>query len=278
MQPTQATPAPPDGIVRRDVLRTRAGQTAMQHDFVADEVPVQFRVDADSFAVMMATPADIDDFALGFCLGEGLIEHASQLRGCSHRPTLEGIEVQLQLDAPAAERARLRRQSISGRSGCGICGSESLDVALRAPPRVQGLAQLHSAALHRALDVLARLQPLNRLCGALHAAAFVSTEGEVLLLREDIGRHNALDKLVGAVLRGGHDAATGFVLMSSRASVELVAKAARAGVGLLATISGPTSLAIAFAESAGITLVGFCRADGHAVYTHRQRLVESDPQ
>src|SRR5690606_1117265 len=249
-----------------------------QPDFIADEVPVVFAVGDSRFAVMLATPADIDDFALGFCLGEGLIEQPDQLLGSSHRQTLEGIEVCLRLDEPSTLRASQRRQALSGRSGCGICGSESLDVALRAPPRVRGLQSLSAEALHAALDRMAPLQRLNQLSGAIHAAAFVAADGAVLLLREDIGRHNALDKLVGALLRSEVDPAAGFVLMSSRASVELVAKCARAGIGLLATISGPTALAIAMAESAGITLVGFCRADGHAVYAHPQRLQETQPE
>lgn len=241
-------------------------------DAIAAEVPIAFSFNGAPFAVMMATPEDLEDFALGFPLAEGLVDSAADLRIEHIRTHLEGVSIALRIPGDAARRIASRRRGMEGRSGCGICGSESIEAVLVPPPRVPPGAAMTAAALTRALQALHARQPLNARTGATHAAAFVLADGSLQQVREDVGRHNALDKLVGALARAGTDASTGFALVTSRASYEMVMKSARAGFPLLAAISAPTALAVALAEHAGMTLVGFARANGHVVYAHPHRL------
>lgn len=268
-----AAPAAQAGSARRTVLRTRDGRTRRHADDVAEEVPVAFVVNDAPFAVMMATPADLEDFAAGFLLSEGIVDEAGEAVLESIERLLEGIELRLRI--PDARNAALerRRRSLSGRSGCGLCGSELLEAALRRPEPVGEGHAISTAALHRALRELRAGQALADRTGATHAAGWAAAgDGAVRLVREDVGRHNALDKLIGAMLRAGEDPLSGFAVVTSRASYEMAMKAAGAGIPLLAAVSAPTALAISLAEACNLTLVGFAREDGHAVYTHPRRL------
>jgi FdhD protein len=227
-----------------------------------------------SFAVMMATPHDLEDFALGFSLSEGLIREPAQLLAVEIRHLLEGTQLAMKVreDAHGAHLDAADDRLLPGRSGCGICGTRQLETAVRQPGSVHGDVGLTHAGLERALAELQRRQPMNEATGAVHAAAWAQADGGIVLVREDVGRHNALDKLIGALHRGGLDPTSGFALVTSRASYEMATKAASAGITVLAAISAPTALAIELARSAGLTLVGFARPGSHNVYTHPERL------
>ena len=264
------------GSVLRPVERWRGGDLRRLDDHVAEEVPVAFLYNDEPFAVMMATPADLADFATGFALSEGIVEAASDVAIERIEELIEGIEIRLRIPAARAEALVLRRRSMSGRSGCGVCGSELLEAALRYPPPVASEVRVSTAALRRALRELRAAQAVNALTGAVHAAGWATLDGALQLAREDVGRHNALDKLIGAMQGAGHRPSEGFLVVTSRASYEMAMKAASAGIGLMAAISAPTALAISLAERANLTLIGFAREDGHAVYTHPRRLLAED--
>ena len=276
-QPPPKPESAPAAVQRR-VRRRRGARVSEGLDAIAAEVPIALVYNGISFAVMMATPEDLGDFALGFSLSEGIVAGADELRIDEIAASLEGISLQLTIPEPRAAALEQRRRNLQGRSGCGVCGTESIEAVLRPPPQVGDSAPIGVDALHRALRELQGRQPLNALTGATHAAAWAYSDGRVALVREDVGRHNALDKLIGALVAAGHDPLQGFAVVTSRASYEMAMKAAQAGIPLLAAISAPTALAIALAESAGLTLIGFARDDGHAVYTHAQRLIEGDAQ
>ncbi|MGY1457643.1 MULTISPECIES: formate dehydrogenase accessory sulfurtransferase FdhD [unclassified Luteimonas] len=261
------------GNVLRPVERWRDGAVQLLDDHVAEEVPVAFVYNDEPFAVMMATPVDLADFATGFALSEGIVERADDVAIEHIREFIEGIEIRLRIPAGRAEALALRRRSMSGRSGCGVCGSELLEAALRYPLPVASEVEVTTAALRRALGGLRAAQEITALTGAAHAAGWAALDGELLLAREDVGRHNALDKLIGAMHAAGHDSANGFLVVTSRASYEMAMKAASAGIGFMAAISAPTALAISLAERANLTLIAFARDDGQAVYAHGRRLL-----
>lgn len=265
--------APPAGAVRRPVQRWRGGSMQPLDDHVAEEVPVAFVYNDVPFAVMMATPADLEDFARGFALSEGIVASPGDvaIEGIQH--FIEGIEIRLRIPDTRAEALALRRRSMSGRSGCGVCGSELLEAALRYPAPVEADVRVSPESLSRALRALRDAQSIAALTGATHAAGWAALDGTLQLVREDVGRHNALDKLIGALHTRGFDPADGFLVVTSRASYEMAMKAASVGIALMAAISAPTALAISLAERAHLTLIGFARDDGHAVYTHAQRLL-----
>jgi FdhD protein len=260
-----AHPVPP-GAVPAQVSVQRPGAAAEQPDWLADEVPVALVVDGVSQAVMLATPADLEDFALGFALTEGWIARADELYAVEPRQASAGIELQLELAASRRWALRERRRALAGRTGCGLCGVDSLAQVERPLAPVMAPA-LRPGALARAMHGLAQRQPLNALTGATHAAAWCALDGGVQLVREDIGRHNALDKLVGAMARSGVDARDGFVAITSRASFEMVHKAASVGVGLVAAVSAPTARAVRTAKGCGLALAGFVRGDEAVFYT-----------
>lgn len=263
----------PAGAVLRPVARWRQGRLDEHADRIAEEVPVAIVCNGQHFAVMLATPADLHDFALGFALSEGLIETPAELLALHEQPQLEGIVLHLEIPAERAAALARRERSLEGRSGCGVCGSRELEDLLRVPPRVDAALRITAAALDTTLAQLSARQSLAAATGATHAAAWADSDGHIQLLREDVGRHNALDKLIGALRRGQVDCERGFAVVTSRASYEMAMKAASAGIGLLAAISAPTALAIALADSSGLTLIGFARPGGCAVYTHPQRYV-----
>jgi FdhD protein len=225
------------------------------------ETAVAISVCGLGYAVMMATPSDLEDFALGFALSERLVDRQEDVVGIEVLPgnggLLLGIEVAPELRDRVFERVRHR----VGEAGCGLCGIENLDQALRPLPVVGAPAAMDHAALFDALAGLARRQPLNRETGCAHAAAFCDADGALVAVREDVGRHNAFDKLIGHCIANGIEMAGGFVLLTSRCSYELVEKAALAGVTLLVTVSVPTSLAVERARAAKLTLVSLARAD-----------------
>lgn len=271
--PAASGPAASTGSVVRRVRRQYRGEERELDDHIAEEVPVAFVYNDAPFAVMMATPEDLDDFAIGFALSEGIVETAAEVSIERIERLIEGIEIRLRIPAKRAAVLENRRRSMSGRSGCGVCGSELLEAALRWPRPVTADIRVAVPALRRALEELRAGQAINARTGATHAAGWVALDGTLRLAREDVGRHNALDKLIGAMHRAGCDPADGFAVVTSRASYEMAMKAASAGISLMAAVSAPTALAIALADRTRLTLVGFARADGHAVYTHGERLL-----
>ncbi|MGE0486309.1 MAG: formate dehydrogenase accessory sulfurtransferase FdhD [Gammaproteobacteria bacterium] len=264
--------------VRRQVSVRTAGTVREVTDEVAQEVPVAFLYNGTSHAVMLATPADLEDFARGFSVTEGIVPMARPPRRIAVRALLTGIEVAV--DIAEVDAAALAEQSraLPGRSGCGVCGTRDLERAMRWPRPVTAHAPLAPGALDEALRTLPEWQQLNDGTGTVHAAAFADRSGVIHALREDIGRHNALDKLIGALLAAGRDPADGFVVVTSRASYEMVQKAASVGIPCLVAMSGPTELAVRMAESANLTLVGFAARERHVVYTHGWRLDGAAPR
>ncbi len=249
----------------------KSGNHSQLEDVVAEEVPVALIYNGISHAVMLATPRDLEDFALGFSLAEGILSHPKELYGIETVTQSAGIELRMEIATERFHQLKEKRRSMTGRTGCGLCGAESLAQALRLPGAVNLSQKTFSpAAILKALTEASKNQPLQAETGATHASFWVSSEGEVELVREDVGRHNALDKLLGAKARS--DNKSGFVLTTSRASYEMVQKSAVAGVAMLVAISAPTGLAIRMAEQCGITLVGFARPEQYVVYTHPQRI------
>ena len=271
-------PEPTEGAAARTVQRRDGKGAHNVRDEVACEVPVALHYNDQPFAVLMATPCDLADLAVGFSLSEALIPDAGELQIEAIDESIDGIAIRMRIPEPRHAALADRQRALPGYGGCGICGSASIEAVLRAPPRIASTPRIAETALHRALDALHECQPLNAATGATHAAGFADRSGTLLLVREDVGRHNALDKLVGAMATQGIDAGSGFAIVTSRASYELAMKAAHVGIPLLAAISAPTTLAIALAESADLCLVGFAR-DGHcAVYAHPERLIPSSAE
>lgn len=263
---------PPAGVRASEVQVRRDGLASLATDWVADEVAVALVFNGVSHAVMMATPADLEDFALGFALTEGLLLDPGELRGVDVVDTPDGIEVQLEVASACEWRLRERRRSMAGRTGCGLCGTDSLAAVRQRPPAVPALG-IAPAAVASALQALPAHQPRQQLTGATHAAALCRIDdGGVVLVREDVGRHNALDKLIGAARRAGLDPSRHFVALTSRASFEMVQKTARAGISMLAAVSAPTAMAIDVANEAGLLLIGFARGDGMVAYNFADRL------
>jgi len=251
-------------------LRFSADDRAPHADRVIVEAPIALLYNGESFAVMMATPESLEDFALGFALSEGIVGDASEFRLVDVVRHEEGIALHAAIPQPRFDALGERRRRMEGRSGCGLCGVESLQAALRPVPRVASTMSVGIDAIRAALDALAAQQPLNALSGGVHAAGFAHQGG--LLVREDVGRHNALDKLIGAMAREAVPADAGFVVITSRASYEIVHKAATAGIALVVAISAPTDLAIRTAEAAGVTLAAFARGASINLYTHPGRI------
>ena len=239
---------------------------------IVEETPVVIVYNAIPHVVMMATPEDLDDFVLGFSVTEELIRSPSDLHAVKVVRYGQGIEVQATVDEACEAVVASRTRRLSGRTGCGICGTDSIDAVMKTSHRVCAGRPVGPAAIQTALEALGSRQQLNAQSGAVHAAAWVRADGTIEDVREDVGRHNALDKLIGALLRRGADPETGFILVTSRASFEMVQKAAVFGAPLLAAISGPTGLAVRVAEQSGMTLVGFARGDRLTIYTHPERL------
>lgn len=221
----------------------------------AEEVPVALAYNGVSHAVMMATPADLEDFALGFSLAEGILEQPWELLDAEIEAQPAGVVVAMTVTQKRAARLRDRRRALTGRTGCGLCGVESLDQAMRPVPSVRAVPSVSPTAIDVALAELPLLQALKRRGHAVHAAAWAARDGTLRLLREDVGRHNALDKLVGAMASARLDPADGFAVITSRCSYEMAQKAATAGIGLLVALAAPTRLALDVARSSGLSLI-----------------------
>lgn len=255
------------------VTRWRHGVATNEVDHLAEEVPVALEFNGISHAVMLATPADLEDFAIGFSLSEGIVETAGDIYGIDVEPGAQGITVKVEIATGAFVELKGRRRALAGRTGCGLCGTESLDEVMRMPRPVRSHAVLDARCFEQAFGALHKRQALLRDTGATHAAAWMRADGEITLVREDVGRHNALDKLAGALARGGQeDIASGAVIVTSRASYEMVQKTAAIGAGILAAVSGPTAMAVRLADTAGLTLAGFVRGGSLVVYSHPERL------
>lgn len=252
--------------------RRAGGALVACHETLAEEVPVALVYNGVSHAVMLATPNELEDFAVGFSLSECIVGRAGEILDLELVERRTGIEVQMQVTAERAQALKQHRRSLAGRTGCGLCGSESLDQLARRAGRVASSAMLAEGAVSRALGRLHEGQALFGLTGAVHAAAWCDATGSIELLREDVGRHNALDKMIGAVARQRRGFDGGFVLMTSRASYEIVQKAAAVGIAVVAAVSAPTGMAVRVAVDSGVTLVGFARGERHCVYSHPQRI------
>lgn len=275
-----------------NVTRWRDGVSSDAQDKVAEEVPIALIYNGISHVVMLATPQDLEDFALGFSLSEGILQSKSELYDVEIVSQPLGIELRLDVASEAFAKLKERRRNLVGRTGCGLCGAESLEQALRLPekqleqtpnlaenaPSSTGAASslaIPADSIIKAYQTIQTTQVLQQATGATHACAWVDANGEVQLLREDVGRHNAMDKLIGALAklpRQDYGQDNGFVLTSSRASVEMVQKVAIADFSILAAISAPTGLAVRIAEDYGVTLVGFLRDNQFVIYTHSERI------
>ena len=267
-------PAGPAPIVAEfEVERWRPGAAGQAFDRVAEEVPVALIYEDVPHGVMLATPADLEDFAVGFTLSEGLVERPEEIRGVEVRYGLESAEARVSIAWERFTALLERRRHLTGRTGCGLCGVESAEQAVRAVRPVGEGPAVSVAELHAAILALGERQPLNALTGSVHAAGWVAPGRGIETVREDVGRHNALDKLIGARVRSGADLAGGFVLLTSRASFEMVQKSAAVGIAFIAALSAPTALAVRLARQAGVTLVAFARERQHVVYAHPRRLV-----
>ena len=253
--------------------RWREGQAAATRETIAEEIPVAIVYNGIPHVVMMATPQDLEDFALGFSLTEELIASPADLQGVEVVRYSQGIEIQALVSPAREEVIAGRTRRLTGRTGCGICGADSVSMVLKELHPVDDSVSISGSSIRRAIETLASHQSLNAAAGAVHAAAWAGLDGTVQVVREDVGRHNALDKLIGALLKAATDPKTGFVIVTSRASFEMVQKTTVLGAPLMAAISGPTGLAVRVARQAGLTLVGFARGGSHTVYAHPQRII-----
>lgn len=257
------------------VERWASGRTEAAQDRVAEEVPVALVYHGVPHVVMLASPADLEDYAVGFTVSEGLVASASEIQSVEVASAAQSIEVRIGIAAERFSALLQRRRNLTGRTGCGLCGTETLDQAIRPVSQVPRALRIAVADLHAALAQLESLQPVNSRTGSVHAAAWAVPREGIRLVREDVGRHNALDKAIGALLRAKADVSCGYMIITSRASYEMVQKSATAGIALVAAVSAPTALAIRIAQQSGVTLVGFARRDRHVVYAHPERLVDA---
>ena len=239
---------------------------------IPEETAVSFSYDGGSYAVMMATPQDLEDFAYGFSLTEGIIGAIEDIERLEIIEEDLGIELRMWLKAPRSAAYGERRRHLAGPTGCGLCGIESLAEAMRMPRKVTSVASFRPEEIMSALDALGPTQTLNRETRGVHAAAFWLPGQGMLAVREDVGRHNALDKLAGALARRAVDAGEGFVVFTSRVSVEMIQKSAAIGAPLAVAVSAPTALAVRMAEAASMTLVAVARQDGFEIFTHANRI------
>jgi FdhD protein len=223
---------------------------------------------------MLASPSDLEDLALGFCLTEGIVADAAEFQGVEVVAEDRGFSIYVSVPTARAEAMADRERAVAGRTGCGLCGERMLENAVRAAPPVAGGGPFRVAALQAAVGAVEARQVLNRMTGAVHAAAWIDDAGAVQTIREDVGRHNALDKLIGALVAAKTDPASGFLFVTSRASYEMVHKAAMFGAPMLAAVSAPTALAVEMAHAANLTLIGFARPGRHSVYSCAQRLID----
>ncbi len=263
-----------DPIRRVERTAWRAGERAGGERTIPEETAVAFTYNGSSYAVMMATPQDLEDFAVGFSLTEGIIRSPSEIESLEIVEQPIGIELRMRLTEPHATAFRERRRYLAGPTGCGLCGIETLSEAMRMPTAVTDASSLTPKEIMAALDALHGLQAINQMTHAVHGAAFYRRGGGLLALREDVGRHNALDKLAGTLARNSVAGHGGVCILTSRLSVELVQKAAAIGIPILVAVSAPTALAVRTAEACGITLAAVARNDGFEIFANPQRIQE----
>lgn len=257
------------GFVSQKIVRHHAEVRRVDSDYVAEECPVALVFNGISHAVMMATPKSLREFAVGFSLTEGIVQKPSEIFELEVMEGCAGIEVQMIISQKSFFELKAKRRALAGRTGCGVCGIESLELLDLCPGKIANYPEKvvpSASVIERASHSLPGFQSLMHVTGGVHAAAWCSAEGDIIKVFEDVGRHNALDKLIGFLALQEVEMRNGFVFMSSRASYELVRKVARMDIPMLATISAPTSLAIEIARMAGVSLVSFCRNDGFVEY------------
>jgi FdhD protein len=267
-----AEPVNDEPVLRLPVRRWREGQWQDTLDDVSAEVPVSVSYNSIPHVVMMATPRDLEDMGVGFTVSEALAS-PEEIRDVRLDTSSGAFELRLSVTGSRLGEMLQRRRNLTGRTGCGVCGAETIEDAIRRPPPVPPGGEISHGALVGALRDLRSRQQLGKATGSLHAAAWVSWSGELGEVREDVGRHNALDKLIGARLRSGAGVSDGFALVTSRASYEMVQKAATLGIRMLVAVSAPTALGVELARECGLTLVGFAREQQQVVYSHPQRVV-----
>lgn len=274
LSPPEPQAAAPAGSRLRRVLRAGAQTPSRDEtDLVAQEVPVALEYNGIGHATLLASPTDLEDFAFGFSYTEGIIRSARDIYGVDIVERPEGIIIQVDMASACLNQLKLRRRSLAGRSGCGLCGIESLDEVRRDLPALPAPPQPFSAAaISAAVDQLRARQPLHLATGATHAAGWAGPDGNIRQVREDVGRHNALDKLIGHLIRNAQDTARGIAVISSRASFEMVQKTAAAGIPVLVAVSAPTSYAIQMADELHVLLAGFARGSLFTVYSHPEYL------
>jgi FdhD protein len=269
-EPAAAMAAPVSAEV--PIERWTRGTVSRTSDLVAEEMPVALVYHEVPHVVMLATPADLEDYAVGFTLSEGLVAHPDEIRGVEVTRGEAAADVRITVAWERFTQLLQRRRNLTGRTGCGLCGAETAAEAIRECAPVPAGVGVSPVELHDALAQLAGRQPINSRTGSVHAAAWVVPGEGIRLVREDVGRHNALDKTIGALARAQADFAAGYMLITSRASYEMVQKCATVGIALLVAVSAPTAFAVRLAQRCGLTLVAFARADQHVVYTHPHRL------
>src|SRR5215472_13496829 len=268
-----AQPTPPGGVSAEvSVDRWSRGATTHTTDLVAEEMPVALVYHDVPHVVMLATPADLEDYAVGFTLSEGLVAHTDEIRGVEVIQGEASADVKITVAWERFTQLLQRRRNLAGRTGCGLCGAETAEDAIRECPPVPAGVTITATELHETMAQLSGRQPINSRTGSVHGAAWVVPGNGIQVVREDVGRHNALDKTIGALVRAKADFAAGYMLITSRASYEMVQKCATVGVSLLVALSAPTAFAVRLAERSGLTLVAFARADQHVIYAHPQRL------
>lgn len=259
-----------------EVTQWQDGQQVQAQDCLAEETPVALIYNGVSHAVMLATAQDLEDFALGFSLSEGIVQSTTELYGVEVRVQADGIELHCDIASERFMQLKDRRRTLAGKTGCGLCGAESLSQAMRYPQPLQSETMFSATSIKRGLLAIQAQQLMQKETGATHASAFVLADGTVSIVREDVGRHNALDKLIGALHKARMQQGQqfdGFIITTSRASFEMVQKTATAGVAMLVAVSAPTGLAVRVAEQCGLALVGFARQNRFVVYSHNQRIL-----
>jgi FdhD protein len=264
---------PPPPSLSVPCLAWRSGLVSASARAVPEETAIAFTFNGTTHAVMMATPSDLEDFGVGFALTEGLVEEQSEIASLDVIATPLGVELRAWLPEQRAKAYAARRRSMAGPTGCGLCGIESLEEATRPAPLVSNASCFNSDVIIQAMASLPAEQKLNRQTHAVHAAGFWTPARGLVAVREDVGRHNALDKLIGALARAGIAAAHGIVLLTSRVSIELIQKTARLGAPVVAAVSAPTAAGIRLAENCDITLVAIARGRDFEIFTHPERII-----
>jgi FdhD protein len=254
------------------IERWTSGTSTHTTDLVAEEVPVALVYHGVPHVVMLATPANLEDFAVGFTLSEGLVARPDEIRSVEVIQGEEATDVKVTVAWERFSALLNRRRNLTGRTGCGLCGAESAEDAIREPAVVGPGPAVTAEDLHSAIEQLGSMQPINSRTGSVHGAAWVIPGQGIHLVREDVGRHNALDKAIGALVREGADFSKGYMLITSRASYEMVLKSATVGISFLVALSAPTAFAVRLAQKTGLTLVAFARRDKHVVYANPGRL------